>query len=251
MKETNKKSSLSTAALVLGIIAICVSFIPFLNYLSIIMGILSVIFGLIGIIKKQGTGGAIAGLVLGIISIAITINSFRLISNSLNTIGDEINNAIGVSSPTSTVSDENINISSTDTITGKDVELTIESAEFSQDVQPPVKNNFYTHYQVNDSSNTYLYLVLNCKNISTIDLKASSVADVTVKYNGTYTYSSFSTIPDNITGFTYSNITNIKPLTTQKIYYLAEMPKNISDETDTPIEINIKVDNKTYIYKYR
>ena len=61
----------------------------------------------------------------------------------------------------------------------------------------------------------------------------------------------FSAIPDDTTGFTYSNITNIKPLTSQKIYYLMEMPKNISDETNTPVEIHIKVNDTTYIYKYR
>ena len=110
---------------------------------------------------------------------------------------------------------------------------------------------FSSHYQVDDSSNTYLYVILKCKNTSSIDLDASSVADVTVKYNNDYTYSSFSTIPDKTTGFTYSDLTNIKPLTSQKIYYLAEMPKSISKEKDTPIEINIKVDDKTYVYNYR
>lgn len=149
-----------------------------------------------------------------------------------------------------TVNENNV-INIGDTITGKDWEISIESIQFNQKVEPPVKNMYYNYYQVEDSSNTYLYVILNCKNISTLDLEASSVATITVKYNNRYTYSSFSTIPDNNLGFTYTSITNIKPLTSNKIYYLAEMPKNISEETDTPIEINIKFENKTYICKYR
>ena len=30
-----------------------------------------------------------------------------------------------------------------------------------------------------------------------------------------------------------------------------EMPKSVADETDTPVEIHIKVNDTTYIYKYR
>lgn len=251
MEETKKSSGLGTAGFVLGIIAICISFIPLINYLSIIMGILAIIFGIIGTIKSSSKGMAITALILGILSFIIVYNSYKTLSYTMNTISDEISNATGVSNSNSTKSEETVKISKDDVIKGKDVEINIESVQFSQDVQPPVKDMFYTHYQVDDSSNTYLYLVANCKNISTIDIKASSVANMTVKYNNAYTYSSFSTIPDNTTGFTYSNITNIKPLTTQQIYYLAEMPKSIADETDTPVEIQIKVDDKTYSYQYR
>ena len=251
MEETKKNSGLGTAGFVLGVIAICISFIPFINYISIIMGILAIIFGIIGTIKNSSKGMPIASLVLGILSLTIVYNSYKTLSDTMNTISDEISNITGVSTSNNTKSEETIKISKDDVIKGKDVEINIENVQFSQDVEPPVKNTFYTHYQVDDSSNTYLYLVLNCKNISTIDLKASSVANVIAKYNNAYTYNSFSTIPDNVTGFTYSNITNIKPLTSQQIYYLAEMPKSIEDETDTPLEVQIKVDDKTYLYQYR
>lgn len=246
-----QKSGLSTASMVLGIIAICLCFIPFLNYISIILGILSIIFGLIGIIKKAEREKAVAGLILGIISVIIAYNMYFVVGKTLETVGDNINNAMGISSSNNTKSDKTKIISLGETFSGKDVEINIESAQFSQNVEPPVKNMFYTHYQVDDSSNIYLYVILNCKNISNNDLTASFVADVIAKYNNYYTYSSFSTVPNNTTGFNYSSITNIKPLTSQKIYYLMEMPKSIADETDTPIEINIKVDDMTYIYKYR
>ncbi len=251
MEEKEKKSGLSTASMVLGIIAICMCFIPLLNYISIILGVLSIIFGLIGIIKNAERGKAIAGFVLGIISVVIVYNMYFAVGKALEEVSDTINNATGVSSSSSTKSEETKTISSGETIIGKDAEISIESASFSQKVEPPKKDIYYSYYQVKDSSNTYLYIVLDCKNTSTIDLDASSVANVTAKYNNNYSYSSFSAIPDDTLGLTYTSLTRIKPLTSQKIYYLIEMPKSIADETDTPVEINIKVDNTTYVYKYR
>lgn len=251
MEETKKSSGLSIASMVLGIIAICFSFIPFVNYISIILGFLAVIFGIIGIVKNVKKGMAIAGLILGIISFAIIYNMYMAIGETLESVSNEISDTIGVSNSNSTDSSKTVSVSLGDTITGKDVEIKIDSAKFAQKVEPPNKDSYYNYYQVDDSDNTFLYIILNCKNTSTIDIKASSVADVTVKYNNDYTYSSFSVVTDKTLGFTYSNITNIKPLTSQKIYYLAEMPKSITDEKGTPVEINIKIDDTTYIYKYR
>ena len=45
--EEKKKSGLSTAGLVLGIIGICTSFMPIINNLSFVMGVLAIVFGVI------------------------------------------------------------------------------------------------------------------------------------------------------------------------------------------------------------
>lgn len=72
MKEQHK-SGLATAGMVLGIIAIVGSWIPFLNVVSIIIGALAVIFGLIPLVKKKSVGKAVTGVVLGVLSIVIAI----------------------------------------------------------------------------------------------------------------------------------------------------------------------------------
>lgn len=146
-------------------------------------------------------------------------------------------------------SEKKINIG--DIIQGKDWEITINEANFAQRVEPPEKDMFYNYYQVDDTSNTYLYITLDCKNISNLELSADSVAKVTIKYNNNYTYSSFSAIPDKTLGFSYTSLTKIKPLTTDKIYYLAEMPNSIASETDTPVEIHIEFENQKYVCQYR
>ena len=142
-------------------------------------------------------------------------------------------------------------IKSGEIIKTKDWEVKISEVKFGQRINPSIQPMFYTYYQVKDTSNTYLCVILEAKNNSTLELGADKVATVKTKYNNKYTYTSFSAIEDANLGFTYTNITNIKPLTSRNIYYLAEMPKTIEGETNTPIELEIKIDNATYYYKVR
>ena len=89
------KSGFATAGLVLGIIGICTSFIPIVNNISFILGLIGAIFGIIALIKKASKGQAIAGIILCILAIAITINSQKALSDSLNTWSQDIDKATG------------------------------------------------------------------------------------------------------------------------------------------------------------
>lgn len=86
-----KKSSLSTASLVLGIVGICTSFIPIINYLSFVMGILAFIFGIIGLVKGAGKGKNITAIILGILTFIIVINMHKALSDTISTISDDLN----------------------------------------------------------------------------------------------------------------------------------------------------------------
>jgi hypothetical protein len=71
-------NGIGTAAGVLGIVGAVLMFIPFVDYIAIILGVLAVIFGGVGIGRSKRLGGAgkgmaITGLVLGIISVVISI----------------------------------------------------------------------------------------------------------------------------------------------------------------------------------
>ena len=94
-KVENKKSGLATAGLVLGIIGICLSFIPILNNASFFLGILAVIFGIIPLIKKASKGKAFAALILGILSIVITLSLQSSWSESLDKVSEDLDNASG------------------------------------------------------------------------------------------------------------------------------------------------------------
>lgn len=138
------------------------------------------------------------------------------------------------------------------TIQEQDWEVTIRETGFKQDIVPSNPNSFYTHYQVQDTNNTYFYIILDVKNISTLGLRADNVAKVKMKYDNKYEYDTFSAIEESGGGtFTYTNITNIAPLTIRKIYYLVEVPKTIAEENETAVETEITINNNTYLLKIR
>ena len=76
--EKKPTSGLAVTGLVLGIIALFSSFVPLLNVLSFPFVLLAIIFGAIGLWqtakgKKAGRGLAIAGLVLGVLALLVTV----------------------------------------------------------------------------------------------------------------------------------------------------------------------------------
>ncbi len=85
--DEKKESALAIAGLVLGIIAIVFSVVPFVNIFSCIMGLLALIFSIISLIKKHSLMRFVT-LILGVLSIVscVYVNNLfiRRISNSLN-----------------------------------------------------------------------------------------------------------------------------------------------------------------------
>lgn len=88
--EGTRKSGFSTAGIVLGIIGVCTSFIPIINNLSFAMGVLAIIFGVIAFARKDSKGRVITVIILGILAVAITINSQKELSDAIDTMtGDK------------------------------------------------------------------------------------------------------------------------------------------------------------------
>jgi hypothetical protein len=86
-------SGFGVAALVLGIVALLLCWIPYIN---IVCTILAFIFGIIGIVKKSGKGQAIAGLVLSILAAIPTVVVMILLNviyGALGWFGAHVDNA--------------------------------------------------------------------------------------------------------------------------------------------------------------
>lgn len=142
-------------------------------------------------------------------------------------------------------------ISLKENVKEKDWEITVKETGFKQDINPSNPNSFYTHYQVKDTNNTYFYLIMEAKNVSSLGLKADSIAKVKMKYHNTYEYNTFSAIEESGGGtFSYTNITTIDPLTSRNVYYLVEVPKTISED-DKSVVAEIILNNNTYQLKIR
>lgn len=69
---SNAGKSLSTASLIIGIIAVVIAIIPVVGFLAYILGTVGLILGIIGLIKaiigKAPKGKAIVGIVLNFIA---------------------------------------------------------------------------------------------------------------------------------------------------------------------------------------
>lgn len=109
-KVEAKKSGLSTAGMVLGIVGIVLSFIPIINNIAFFLGVLAVIFGFIGIIKKASKGKAIAGLILGILSIVITLSMQSAVSDAIDETSKELDKITGGSTEEVLKTDVNVTL---------------------------------------------------------------------------------------------------------------------------------------------
>lgn len=105
-----KKSGLATASLVLGIIGVVLSFIPIINNIAFVLGILAFVFGLITLIKKIGKGKSIAGLVLGILAIIITLAMQSAVSDAIDEASNELDKATGSSTEEVLKNDVSVNL---------------------------------------------------------------------------------------------------------------------------------------------
>lgn len=83
-------SGLAIAALILGILAILGSWMPILNNIAIVLAVVGAILAIVGIVKlkkeanKGGKGLAIAGLVLSILAIVISLAFQSMYSKALD-----------------------------------------------------------------------------------------------------------------------------------------------------------------------
>ena len=90
--QTEKKSSgLATAGMVLGIVAICISFISFFDFITEVCALLAFIFSTISLIKKSSKGQALAGLILSILSVVVIANRYIAFRKTINTITSGVN----------------------------------------------------------------------------------------------------------------------------------------------------------------
>ena len=135
-EDLKKKSGLATAGLVLGIIAIVLSFIPIINNFAFFLAAISIIFGIIALAKKaKNKGAAIASLVLGIIAIIITLSLQASWANALNKASNSLNDMSGTNTEKVLAEDAKVTIGklqvSTDSYGYSNTKLTVNVKNIS------------------------------------------------------------------------------------------------------------------------
>lgn len=92
MATKSDSKGFGVAALVLGIVGIVGSWVPVLNWFSIILGILAVIFGILAVVKTESKSIGIAGLVIGAATVVICIIINAL---AVKVVDDAVKDATG------------------------------------------------------------------------------------------------------------------------------------------------------------
>lgn len=85
----SSKSAAAIVGLVLGIIALLTSFLPFINNLSFFLALIGLVFAVVGLVgvlrgKKAGKGMAIASVVVNVLAIAIVMGTQSMYSAAIN-----------------------------------------------------------------------------------------------------------------------------------------------------------------------
>jgi hypothetical protein len=94
-RRDHEKSGLATAALVLGIIGVVLSFIPIINNAAFVLGGLALIFAIIALAKKRSVAVAIVSLVLAVAAMGITLAMQKAAGDALDAVSNSLNDASG------------------------------------------------------------------------------------------------------------------------------------------------------------
>lgn len=147
------KSGFGTASLVLGIIGICTSFIPIVNNLSFLLGVIGGIFAIVSLLKKASKGQAIAGIILCVLAIIITINSQKALADGLNEVSSNLNKATGASTEEILKNDVNVELGNFEVTKGSygitNTKLTVKVTNKTSE-----KKSFSLHIEAIDSTGT-------------------------------------------------------------------------------------------------
>ena len=129
-------------------------------------------------------------------------------------------------------------------------EFNVDFSQITKKVMPPKPAEYY-HYYDADEGKEYVDLCIAYKNLSTDVVMADDALSGKIQYAGKYDYNGFSIIEEKNRGsFTYSNITEIAPLTEEYVHLLFEIPEEAATSTE-PIVASIVVGENTYKYNIR
>lgn len=101
--QNSSISGLAISSLVIGIVAVVLSFLPIINNFAFVLAIVGIALAIVSLVlfKKSAKGGkglAIAGLVLGVVAIVVTLAVQFAATKSLESAGDALKK--GMNGPT-------------------------------------------------------------------------------------------------------------------------------------------------------
>lgn len=130
------------------------------------------------------------------------------------------------------------------------VSVYIESVSCGKTLTPPKKSNYsaYTYFQAS-TGNTFIILRVKAKNLQSMDIAYDRVASVYCTFDDTYNYYGYVVVEtDNGTDLSeFASIYGLAPLNTGTLYYLMEVPEEMSNK---PATITIYLGSEKYVQTY-
>lgn len=123
--------------------------------------------------------------------------------------------------------------------------MTFKGVSYTDDVLPSMAGNGgYTHYQIDNSSNTYLVAQFDITNYQSSQRDAETFLSTKAKFMEKYNYTGYVVVEDE-DGKGFSSWEDIDPLTTRSFYCLIEIPKTVAE---SDLELTINFGGQEYIY---
>lgn len=110
--------------------------------------------------------------------------------------------------------------------------MLFNGVEYTDDLLPSNTSGYYWHYEVENTSNTYLVVKLDITNYMNSSKNCDKFVGINALYMDKYSYSGFVVVEDeDKQGF--STYESISPLSTRHFYYLIEVPKTLVEKDYT------------------
>ncbi len=119
--------------------------------------------------------------------------------------------------------------------------------EYTDDLLPSNTSGAYSHYEVDNPSNTYLVVKFDITSYLSSAKDCDAFVGVKATYLSKYTYTGFVTVEDD-DGKRFSSYEEIDPLTTRHFYYLIEVPKTVMENE---VDLTISFNNQEFVFTGR
>lgn len=143
-----------------------------------------------------------------------------------------------------------VNGTSTPVAVGETIEaadfatMVFNGIEYTDDLMPSNTSGFYTHYPIDDPSNTYLIVKFDITNYQSSDRECDTFVGVKATYMDKYTYTG-SVVVEDTDGEGFSAYEDIAPLSSRHFYYMITVPKSV---TSNPVSLTISFNGQEYTY---
>lgn len=161
-------------------------------------------------------------------------------SDSNNTITNEAENETVDASKAEEVSKNQFSLKEVNKL-GETAEYTFTDTNADKRIDPSAPKDFFTYYEAKTEGNVYLATTFEIKNIGGTAKVSDTFFDVSYEINGKE-YNAFAVVEESDgSDFNYANITNIEPLETRNVVFLAEIPEG---DINSDINLIINSDGK-------